>query len=163
MAGNKTSIQAEPNGQELFIFREFDYPKELVFKTFVDPRLLVQWLGPRRLITSIDTFQPKNGGSYRYTSKEVNGDEYIFHGVFHLVAPNEKIIQTFQFQFKDIKGGVSLDTASFETLPDNRTKLTIHSVYQSVAERNQMMQSNMEKGVNEGHERLDELLSSMSL
>jgi uncharacterized protein YndB with AHSA1/START domain len=161
MSGNKTTITAEPNGQELFIIREFDYPKELVFKTFVDPKLLAMWLGPRRLTTDIKVFQPKNGGSYRYISREQNGDEYVFHGVFHLVQANEKIIQTFQFQFKDIKGGVSLDTATFETLANNRTKFTIQSVYQSVADRNLMMHSNMEKGVNEGHERLDELLNTL--
>ncbi|MEJ0054925.1 MAG: SRPBCC family protein [Bacteroidota bacterium] len=158
---NQTKITAESDKQELFIFREFDAPRELVFRTFVEPKLLAQWLGPRRLTTKFVKFEPWTGGSYHYTQAELNGNEYTFHGVFHEIEAAEKIVQTFEFRFMEHKGSVSLDTALFEELPIKRTKLTIQSVFQSVKKRNEMLQSNMEKGVNEGHSRLDELLASL--
>jgi hypothetical protein len=59
----KTNITAEAGKQEILITREFDAPRELVFKAFTDPRLYAQWLGPRRLTMTLEIFEPKNGGS----------------------------------------------------------------------------------------------------
>src|SRR5882762_7201184 len=66
MKKNQTKISAEPGKQEIFIVREFEAPRELVFKAFTDPKLLVRWLGPRELTMKIDQFEPRSGGSYRY-------------------------------------------------------------------------------------------------
>jgi uncharacterized protein YndB with AHSA1/START domain len=69
MAKNNTKITAEPDKQELFIIREFDAPRELVFKAFTDPELYAQWIGPRGLKTTIETFEPRNGGVLEIHSK----------------------------------------------------------------------------------------------
>jgi uncharacterized protein YndB with AHSA1/START domain len=158
---NKTTIIAEPGKQEFFITREFDAPRELVFNAFTDPELYVKWLGPRRLSTTLVKFEPRSGGTYRYVSKDQEGNEFGFHGVYHEVLAPERIINTFEFEGIPEGGHVSLETGKLEALPDNRTRLTLQAVFQSVAERDGMIQSGMEEGVNEGFERLDELLAEM--
>ena len=160
MSKNKTNITVEPGKQELFITREFDAPRELVYKAHIDPDLYVQWLGPRGYEMVLETFEPHSGGRYRYIHKDKDGNEYGFHGVFHEMS-EELIIQTFEFEGLPERGHVILDTMRLEELPGNRTRATIQSVYQSVADRDGMVESGMERGVNEGYERLDELLAKM--
>ena len=157
---NLTNITAEPRKQEIIITREFDAPLKLVFKAFTDPNLYIEWLGPRRLTMTLETFEPKNGGSWRYVQKDQDGNEYAFHGVNHEVTP-ERIISTFEFEGLPEKGHVILETTRFEALPSNKTKLTSQSVFQSVEDRDGMLQSGMEEGVNESYDRLDELLEKM--
>jgi uncharacterized protein YndB with AHSA1/START domain len=156
---NKTIITAEPGKQELFITREFDAPRELVFKAHTDPDLFVQWLGPRGLTMRLETFEPHSGGRYRYIHTDQQGNDFGFHGVFHEVS-EELMIQTFEFEGLPERGHVILDTMKLEALPGGRTRLAIQSVYQSVADRDGMVQSGMEHGMNEGYERLDEILAN---
>jgi len=155
---NQTVITAEPGRQEVFIIREFDAPRELVFKAHTDPNLFAQWIGPRGLSTTIEAFEPMSGGNYRFTQKDQDGNEYSFHGVFHEVSP-ERVIQTFEYDGLPESGHVALETMTLEALPNGRTRLTNQSVFQSVADRDGMIQSGMEQGVNEGYERLDEVLA----
>jgi len=155
---NKTKITAEPGRQEFFITREFDAPRELVFKAFTDPKLYTQWLGPRRYTMNLEKFEPKSGGMWRYTHKDKDGNEFGFHGVYHEVLAPERMIDTFEFEGLPEKGHVSLETAKFVELPGGRTRVTMQSVFQSVADRDGMMQSGMEQGINESFDRLDELL-----
>jgi uncharacterized protein YndB with AHSA1/START domain len=158
---NETKITAEPGKQELLITRGFDAPRELVFKGYTDPELYVQWLGPRRLKMTLEKFEPTNGGSWRYIHRDENGNEYAFHGVHHEVTRPERIISTFEFEGLPEPGHVSLETATFEELPGGKTWVTTKAVFQSVADRDGMLQSGMEKGVNDSHDRLDELLAKI--
>jgi uncharacterized protein YndB with AHSA1/START domain len=160
---NKTKIIAEPGKQEFFITREFDAPRELVFRAHTDPKLYAQWVGPRGLTMIIEKYESRNGGMWRYISKDKAGNEFGFHGVNHEVLPPERLIGTFEFEGLPEKGHVCLNTAKFEELPGGRTRLVIQGVFQSVADRDGMMQSGMEKGVNEGYERLDELLEKTKI
>lgn len=157
---NQTTIIAEPGKQELFIIREFNAPRELVYQAHVDPDLYIRWLGPRGYEMTLEKFEPHSGGRYRYIHKDQEGNEYGFHGVFHEISP-ERMIQTFEFEGLPESGHVILDTMKLESLPGNRTRLTIQSVYQSVEDRDGMIQSGMERGVNEGYERLDEILETI--
>ncbi len=155
----ETKITAAPGQPEVNITREFDAPRDLVFKAFTDPQLLSQWLGPRGYIMTVEKFEARNGGSWRYIHTDTGGSKYGFHGVFHEVTAPERIIQTFEYEGLPEKGHATLDTARFETLPGGRTRVTMQSVFQSVADRDGMIQSGMERGVNEGFEKLDELLA----
>ncbi len=159
---NKTQITAEPGKQEIFITREFDAPRELVFKAHTDPELYVQWLGPRELTMTLEKFEPTSGGTWRYIHEDQAGNKYAFHGVNHEVLAPERIIGTFEFEGLPEKGHVVLGTVKFEALPGNRTRLTSQSVFQSVADRDGMVRSGMERGVNEGYDRLDDLLQKRS-
>ena len=155
-AKNKVTVTAEPGKQDLFITREFDAPRELVFKAHSDPKLYVQWLGPHGYEMILETFEPVSGGKYRYVHKDPQGNEYGFHGTFHAMSL-ESMVQTFEFE--GYPGHVSLDSMTLEELSGNRTKATIHSVFQSVTDRDGMIQNGMEKGVTEGYDKLDELLA----
>ena len=156
---NHTTIKAEPGKQELFITREFEASRELVFKAFTDTELIGLWLGPRELSMKVERYESKNGGSWRFINSDNKGNTYGFHGVNHVVASPELVIRTFEYEGLPETGHVSLKTARFEVLPNERTRLTIQAVFQSVADRDGMIQSGMERGVNDGYERLDELLA----
>ncbi|MEP7255967.1 MAG: SRPBCC family protein [Ferruginibacter sp.] len=157
---NQIKITAEKDKQEVFITREFDYPRELVFKAHADPDLLIQWLGPDSRIIKIEKYDSRTGGSYRYfVCNQAGKPVAAFNGVIHEVTFPERIMQTFEFEGLPERGHVSLDTMLFEELPGNRTKLIIHSVFRSIEDKEGMMQSGVESGVNEGYVKLDNLLA----
>lgn len=158
---NKAKLIVKPDKQEILISREFNSPQELVFKAFTDPELYAQWIGLRGLSTTIEIFEPKNGGSWRYIQKDQEGNEFVFHGVNHEVLAPERIISTFEFEGLPETGHVLLQTVKFEALPDNRTRMIAQSVFQSVEDRDGMLQSGMEEGVNDSYDRLDEILKKM--
>jgi uncharacterized protein YndB with AHSA1/START domain len=153
---NQTKIVAEPGKQEIVIMREFDAPRDLVFEAHTDPKLYIQWLGPHGYEMTLETFEPVSGGRYRYIHKNSEGNAFGFHGTFHEISL-ERMVQTFEFD--GYPGHVSLDSMTLEELPRNRTRITIQSVFQSVSDRDGMIQSGMERGVTEGYERLDEILA----
>lgn len=163
MTRNKTKVTAEPGKQELFITREFDAPRELVFKAFIDPQLYMQWLGPRNYKMELEKFEPRPGGNWRFTHTDDKGNSFGFHGVNHEVHPPDLLIDTFEFEGLPERGHVSLETARFEELSGGRTKLTIQSVFQSVADRDGMVQSGMAQGISESFEQLDELLAKSTI
>jgi uncharacterized protein YndB with AHSA1/START domain len=155
---NPTIITVEPDKQELFITREFDAPRELVYKAHTEPDLFAQWIGPRGLTTTLDVFEPVSGGRYRYVQKDQDGNEYAFNGTFHEISL-ERMIQTFEFEGLPERGHVSLDCMTLEELPGNRTRVTVQSIFRSVSDRDGMIQAGMESGVKEGYERLDDILA----
>lgn len=154
----KLAIHAPEGTPQIEMTREFAAPRELLFRAFTEPELLVQWLGPRRLTMTIDYFEPRDGGRWRYIHREADGTEYGFHGIFHGTPSVEGIVQTFEFE--GAPGHVSLETLTFEERGE-RTLVRQNAVYQSVADRDAMIESGMEIGVREGFERLDELLAKL--
>lgn len=158
---NETTITAEPGKHDYFIVREFDAPRELVFKAFTDPELVTKWLGPYGLKMTIEKYESKDGGSYRYIHEDQNGNRHFFRGVNHEVLSPERIIGTFEYEGLPERGHVALQTAKFEALPGGRTRFTSQSLFQSVADRDGMLRSGMERGVKQGFERLDEVLTNL--
>lgn len=150
-------ITAEPGVPQILIERELDAPPDLVYRAFIDPELLVQWLGPRRLTMEIDRYDVRDGGTWRYVHTGPDGTSHGFHGVFHRIAP-EGIVQTFEYE--GAPGHVQLDTATFEDR-GGKTLLRTNSVFQSVEDRDGMYESGMTEGVREGLERLDEVLAKL--
>jgi uncharacterized protein YndB with AHSA1/START domain len=140
------------------IVREFDAPVDAVYRAHSDSELVKQWLGPRGYDMTVESYDVRTGGNYRYVHTNPAGDRFAFNGVFHVVRPNEFIIQTFEFE--GVPDVVSIETLRFEDLGDGRTRLTGHSTYPSQEARDGMVASGMERGVVEGYERLDELIAS---
>src|SRR5215471_5687778 len=155
MAKN-TTITAVPGKQEIVITREFDAPRELVFKAFTDPQLIPQWWGPRYLSTEVAKMDVRPGGQWRFINRDAEGNTYAFHGVYHEVLAPERIIDTFEFEGLPETGHVTLETMKLEALPGGRTRLTIQSVFQSVADRDGAFQSGMEAGIHDTYDRLEE-------
>jgi uncharacterized protein YndB with AHSA1/START domain len=151
-------ITAEPGVPQVLTEREFDASRDLVYRAFVEPELLVQWLGPRRLKMTIDRYDLRDGGSWRYVHSDDDGNSYGFHGVFHGEPSPEGMVQTFEFE--GAPGNVSLDTVMF-TESGGKTVIRTNSVFQSVQARDAMVQSGMAEGMNEGFDRLDEVLAKL--
>jgi len=154
-----TRIIAEPGTPYVEITREFDATRELLFRAHIDPDLLAQWLGPRATTTTVDHLDARDGGRWRYTTRGADGNDYGFHGVYHGTPSPDGIVQTFEFE--GAPGHVGLQTYRFEE-HGGKTLLRQSGVFQSVEDRDAMLQSGMEQGVNEGMERLDELVARLA-
>ena len=151
-----TAFTVEAGKPEIVISRVFDAPRELVFKTFTDPAAVPNWWGPRGLTTTVETMDLRPGGAWRFVQRDIDGSEYAFHGVYHEVLAPERVVSTFEFE--GVPGHVVLDTVTFEDL-GGKTRVTTRSMFQSVADRDAMVQSGMESGATESWERLAELLA----
>jgi uncharacterized protein YndB with AHSA1/START domain len=152
---SKMKVTAEPGTHSISLTRTFDAPREKVFQLYIDPERVPQWWGPRFLTTVVDKMEVRPGGMWRYIHKAPDGTEYSFHGVYHSIEPYERIV--FTFEFEGMPGHVLLETILFEE-HDGKTTLTDLSVFQSVADRDGMLQSGMEAGAAELFDRLEELL-----
>lgn len=137
--------------------REFDAPAELVHRAFLEPDLIVQWLGPRKYEMVLDKFDPRPGGEYRYIHRNAEA-AWAFRGVFHSLDI-DNMVQTFEFE--GYPGHVSLDQVAIEDIGGGRSRVRGHSVFQSVADRDGMVENGMGEGVEEGYDRLDELLAKI--
>jgi uncharacterized protein YndB with AHSA1/START domain len=153
---HETTIEVDERVPLVRITREFDAPPEQVFRAHVDPDLLVQWNGPRDLTTTIEHYDCRTGGSYRYVMTRDDFEGW-FHGSFHEVRENELIVQTFTFE--GVPDAVALERLVLEDLGDGRTRLVGTSLVDSFEERDAFVASGMETGVREGYERLDEVLA----
>jgi uncharacterized protein YndB with AHSA1/START domain len=154
---HETEIIADPDVPLIRIVREFDAPPDKVFRAHADPDLVARWLGPRNRKMTVDHYDCRTGGSYRYL---IDGDEGFvagFFGSFHEVRPSELIVQTFTFE--GMPDGVALERLVFEDIGDGRTRLTSTSLVDSFADRDAFLASGMEVGVREGYEKLDEVLA----
>src|SRR5260370_2903346 len=118
---NTTKVTAEKGKQEIWIEREFDAPRDLVFKVTTDPKYTPQWWGPRDSKVEIDKADIRSGGEWRFI--HVFGEQKTgFHGVYHEVLEPERVIDTFEWEGLPEKGHVILETIRYEQLPGNRTK-----------------------------------------
>ncbi len=155
----KTQFTAEPGIPQIITEREFDAPRDLLFRAWTEPELLKQWLGPRNLTMEIDRYDVRDGGTWRYVQRDEAGNEYAFHGVFHGDPSPDGMVQTFEFE--GFPGHVSLDTLTFEER-DGKTIARTNTVFQTIEARDGMMESGMEYGVDDGYDRLDELIAKLA-
>ena len=148
-----------PSDQEIVMERVFNAPRELVFKAHTDPNLISQWWGPRRYTTVVDKMDLRVGGVWRFVQHDADGNEFAFNGVYREIVPPERLSYTFEFE--GMPGHVLVETVTFEE-QNGKTKVTVTGLYQSVEDRDGMLQSGMEEGANESYERLVELLGSLA-
>ena len=156
-ATRETTIEADPNVPTIRIIRDFDAPRDRVFRAWVDPELVARWLGPKSSEMRIDQWNAHTGGNYRYAAVQDGEEVAAFYGSFHEVRPSERLVQTFTWE--GMPDGVSLETMTFEDLGDGRTRTVGLSVVDSFEGRDAIMASGMDVGVNEGYEKLDALLA----
>lgn len=151
---SKVKLTAEPGALDFTIEREFDAPRERVFKAHIDPLAIPQWWGPSFVTTEVDQLDPRKGGVWRFVQRNGHGGEFAFNGVFHEVIAPERIIQTWEFE--GFPGKVLLETITFEELTGGRTLFRSQSVFQDVADRDGLLQA--AEGGHEMWDRLDALL-----
>jgi uncharacterized protein YndB with AHSA1/START domain len=147
----KTKIHAEEGKQELVITREFDLPVELLFKAYVEPDIVEQWMG-----TKVLKLECRKHGGYQFETTDPKGFKHIFHGVIHEFSPNHRIIRTFEMENTPFP--VQLEYLEFESLTEDTSQLTMQIVYKSGAYRDQMLQLPFAQGINMAHNRLEEIV-----
>jgi uncharacterized protein YndB with AHSA1/START domain len=153
----ETTIEADPNLPTIRIVRDFDAPPEKVFRAWIEPDLVAQWLGPKSTTMRIDKWDARTGGQYRYAALRDDEEVAAFFGSFHEVRPHERLVQTFTWE--GMPDGVSLEIMTFEDLGGGRTRTIGLSVVDNLEGRDAIMASGMEVGVYEGYEKLDALLA----
>jgi uncharacterized protein YndB with AHSA1/START domain len=146
----KTKINAEDGKQDLVITREFDLPLELLFKAYVDPEIVEQWMG-----TKVLKLESKKHGSYQFETTDPKGNKYGFNGVIHEFSPERKITRTFEMENTPFDAW--MEFLEFEKLTDDTSKLTMHMVYKTVAQRDQILQMPFAQGINMAHNRLQDI------
>ena len=151
----KTQINAKDGKQELVITREFDLPLELLFKAYVEPEIIEQWMG-----TKVLKLESKMHGSYQFETTDPQGNKHKFNGVIHEFIPNRKITRTFEMEKTSF--GVQLEFLEFEKLTGETSKLNMHIVFRSVTLRDQMLQLPFASGLNMAHNRLQEIVSKLN-
>src|SRR6266850_2475232 len=135
----KTKINAEDGKQELVITREFDLPLESLFKAYVEPEIVEQWMG-----TKVLKLENKKHGSYQFETTDPQGNKYGFNGTIHEFTLNKRITRTFEFE--KMPFGVQLELLEFEKLTDNTSRLNMHVIYESVAQRDQVLKMPFTQG-----------------
>ena len=151
------AVLTTPSDREIHVERIFDAPRDRVFATMTDPELIPQWWGPHGTTTTVDRMDPRTGGDWRFVCRDRDGSETAFRGTYREIAAPERIVQTFEWE--GMPGYVSVETATFEDLGDGRTKMTTVALYFTPEERDGMLGSGMEGGMNETYERLDAVLA----
>jgi len=153
----KTTLMAEDGKQDFVITRVFDLPVELLFRAYVEPDLVEQWMG-----TKVLKLESKQYGSWQFETTNAQGNAvFQASGVIHEFSPNRKITRTFEME--NAPFGVQLEFLEFEHLTDDTSRLHMHVVYRTVAARDQMLQMGigMAKGVDMAHNRLQDILNTL--
>jgi uncharacterized protein YndB with AHSA1/START domain len=150
----KTKINAEDGKQEVVITREFELPLELLFKAYVEPDIVEQWMG-----TKVLKLESKRHGGFQFETTDPKGNKYRFSGVIHEFNPNRKITRTFEMENMPL--GVQLEFYEFEKLTDDTSKLNMHVLYESVAQRDQVLKMGMPQGINMAHNRIQDVVSKL--
>ena len=150
----KTKIHAEDGKQEIMITRGFDLPLDLLFRAYVEPEIIEEWMG-----TKVIKLESKKYGSYEFQTTGPTGYTFALTGVIHEFIPNQKIIRT--FEMSNVNLGVQLEFLEFEQLTEDTSKLTMHVIYESIEKRNQLLQLPFAKGINMAHNRMQEILNKL--
>lgn len=144
---------------ELLFTRDFDAPRDLVWKAMTDPTLLSRWWGPRRYRTVVDTMDFRVGGTWRMRNIAADGGEHAFRGEYREIVAPERIVMTFEYE--PLPGHISVQTLTL-TEQGGRTSLTVRDRFSSKEDLDGMVASGMESGARETYERLDELLADLA-
>ncbi|MBO9675848.1 MAG: SRPBCC domain-containing protein [Sphingobacteriaceae bacterium] len=151
----KTKIDAENGKQEIVITREFDLPVELLFRAYVEPEIVAQWMG-----TKVLKLENKKHGSYVFETSDNKGNvAFVASGVIHEFVPDEKITRTFEME--NTPFAAQLEFLTFEKTGGERSKLTMHVIYKSVGLRDQILSLPFAKGINMAHNRLQDIVSQL--
>lgn len=151
----KTTVDAAEGQHDIFINRVFDLPVDLLFKAYSEPALLEQWMG-----TKVLRLDNKAQGGWEFETSDPQGNVvFKAHGSIHAFLPGQKIIRT--FEMANAPFGVQLEILEFEALTDSTSKLRMHTVYETVALRDQMLKLPFRQGLNMAHNRLQDIIAKL--
>ena len=146
-----------PADRQVRIERIFNAPRDRVWQALTDPNLVAQWWGRGNKLV-IEKFELERGGHWRFVEHSDHG-VHGFEGRYAEVTPPERVVQTFEWD--GLPGHVALETMTLEDLGDGRTRLVTTSLFLTNEDRDGMLQSGMEGGLNESYAALDRVLAKM--
>lgn len=149
-------VEAPADLPLLRITRDFHATPEQLRRAHLDPELFARWVGPDSIDFTVDVWDARDGGEWRYHGTR-DGVEFRFRGCFHQVH-GDRLVQTFTFEGQP--DGVALETLWFEDLGNGITRLHAQSLVDSFEGRDAWAASGMETGINEGYAKLDALLAA---
>ncbi|PWT70844.1 MAG: ATPase [Bacteroidetes bacterium] len=157
---HKTKVTAENGKLDLVITREFELPLELLFRAHADPDIVEQWMSNEYSTTKLLKLESKKHGSWQLETSDPQG-KVVFraNGVIHEFVPDKKITRTFEME--NTPFGVQLEVYEFEKINDDSSKLNLHVIYESVAQRDQVLQLPFTQGINLAHNRLQETVMKL--
>ena len=151
----KTKFNAEAGKQDLTITREFDLPVELLFRAYAEADIVAQWMG-----TKVLKLESRKHGSYEFETSDPKGNVmFRANGVIHEFSPNRKITRTFEME--NAPFGVQLEVLEFEQITSDTSRLRMHTIYESPAQRDQLLQLPFAYGLNMAHNRLQDIVSKL--
>lgn len=148
----KTQVHAEAGKQEILITRTFELPVELLFKAYIEPEIVEQWMN-----TKVLKLENKRQGGYQFETTDPMGNKHLFSGVVHELVPNHKITRTFEMENTPFP--VQLEFLEFEALTEQTSKLQMQMVFKSVTVRDQLLKMPFAQGINMAHNRLEKILT----
>ncbi len=146
-----------PSDREIRTERVFDAPRDQVWRAYTEPDLIRQWWGRGNQLV-IERFELERGGHWRFVEHSAEG-EHGFEGRFREITPRDRIVMTFEWD--GMPAYVIIETANFEDLGDQRTRIVTTSLFHTTEERDGMMAAGMEQGLNESYAALDRLLATL--
>lgn len=158
MASNQMTLST-PSDLEIVMTRTFDAPRDLVFEAHTSCEHMRNWWGPRKYEFASCEVDFREGGSWRIVHRGPDGDdEYGFRGEYREIVRPERIVWTFEYE--GWPGTVAVETLTLQER-DGKTTLTASSVWDSVEERDAMLNSGAESGAAESWDRLAEYLNEL--
>lgn len=156
----KAKVHAEDGKQELIITRTFDLPVELLFKAHTEPELIEQWMTNPYATAKVLKYEGKKHGSYQIQSTDASG-KVVFsaNGAIHEFSTNKKIIRTFEMEGAPM--GVQMEIYAFEKLTENTSRLNMHVIYESVAQRDQQLKMPFAQGLSMAHDRMQDIMKNL--
>jgi uncharacterized protein YndB with AHSA1/START domain len=164
MTSSGTATLTLPTDEQILITREFDAPKDLVYKAWTTPELVKRWWNAKRGEVTIAEIDLRVGGRWRYVMVTDDGFEVAFHGEYREIFANERIVATETYE--GVPEGVTeeqatvLNTVTFIEA-DGRTTLTILTQAPSKESRDAIIESGMEAGMQDAMDLLEEVSISL--
>ena len=159
VASSGTATVTLPADEQILITREFDAPRNLVYKAWTTPELVKQWWSAKRGEVTVAEIDLRVGGTWRYVMVADGGFEIAFHGVFREIVPNERIVSTEVYE-----GMPEAETVNTLTLTevDGRTVLEILVQHSSKEHRDAHIESGMEAGLQDALDLLEQVAISLA-
>jgi uncharacterized protein YndB with AHSA1/START domain len=146
---------------EIHITREFDAPRNLVYKAVTTPELVKRWWNAKRGEVSIAEIDLREGGKWRYVMASPEGMEVAFHGEYKEIVPNERVVTTEVFEgAPDPENNGTVNTMTLEE-SNGRTTMTVLIECPNEFVRNAIVESGMEAGLQDAYDLLEEVAISL--
>jgi uncharacterized protein YndB with AHSA1/START domain len=158
MTGSRAAKVTLPTDTQILITREFDAPRDLVYKAYTTPELVKRWWSAKRGEMTVADIDLRVGGGWRYVMVTEDGFEVAFHGEYREIVPNERIVSTEVYEA--MPDAAALDTLELSEV-DGRTTLTILVEHERKEHRDAHIESGMEDGLQDALDLLEEVATSL--